>query len=234
MPTMPNGDDVEAMRSTAAGATATSSQQQSREPPPQQSASSPKSVDPTQPLLLLSTLALLVYLVPYKLGLTFFTLHPTAMVLAFAWAAASAVAIKRSGAEIGRTNPTKVHAWLMWVSFALTFVGAWVIYMNKEWRGKQHIKTLHALIGFAVIVSTFLHPIAAWTWLNPDTGTRRSDVTLRAWHRYLGVATILLAFAACVTGLKVEDDWLVRGGMTLILSVMLVPVLVPVKYLRRT
>ena len=186
-------------------------------------------VDAPRSLMVFCAAALVVYLVPLKLGWTFFSIHPVLMLAAFAACAPVGLSVKRSGGVVvvgsTRLRSTMVHAYLMWASLFLTAVAWWVVHEHKERNNKRHLTSWHSWLGIALILVTLSHPILAWTWLHPDVGTRRADVRLRRWHRWLGNASMVVAFATCATGIiKLErDDAVARVVAVLTLGAMLAP-----------
>ena len=73
-------------------------------------------------------------------GMVWFSLHPFLMFVAFATLAPAAILIKKIGGLINTTN----HGYLMMLATSLSLFGWYVIYSNKEAKGKPHLESYHA------------------------------------------------------------------------------------------
>ena len=96
-----------------------------------------------------------------------FHLHPLLMLLGFITAAGNAVTLKKIG---GLAN-TRLHIYLMSVTWVFALLGGYVIYTDKEMANKLHLTSLHGQIGAAVLTGLFLYQTpTGFYFLHPDTG----------------------------------------------------------------
>jgi hypothetical protein len=88
----------------------------------------------------------------------------------------------------------------MFVALLVIFFGYYVIYTNKEMRGKQHLTTTHAQLGAAALAGYLALGIFGSVALHPDFGVLRSNSFVRTAHKYGGRAMTALAWIVCVLG----------------------------------
>jgi protein-S-isoprenylcysteine O-methyltransferase Ste14 len=112
---------------------------------------------------------------PAGAGWRFFSWHPFLMIVGFIGMMGSSAVIKKLG---GYSN-TKMHGILSSSGLLLAFVGLYVIYMNKEKMGKDHITTAHALAGIVTLAGAVLPAVAGGVFLHPDFGMDKTNPMYR-------------------------------------------------------
>jgi hypothetical protein len=116
-----------------------------------------------------------VYVVSIKGEWTWFSWHPTSMIMAFIFLAGVSILTKKAGGYVN----TKFHGILMAIATILGCFGWYVIYTNKELFGKPHLVTLHAKIGVIVLLAYIALASFSIPTLNPDWGFLRTNKTIR-------------------------------------------------------
>jgi hypothetical protein len=105
------------------------------------------------PALLIFSIASSVWVGSLLHGWSWFSYHPTAMIIAYIAMAGNSALIKKIG---GKTN-TEIHGYMMTAAAALSAFGWYVIYTNKDMNGKPHNKTWHAWSGVATAAGDSSH-----------------------------------------------------------------------------
>ena len=115
----------------------------------------PQPPSPTKYWSLVGALATFALVGGYFAGIEpegqwrYFSWHPFLMTCGMVGVAGISAITKKRG---GYAN-TKMHGIMGWASIMLSFSGIYVIYQNKENNGYEHLKSLHAQVGLALIVT---------------------------------------------------------------------------------
>jgi hypothetical protein len=100
--------------------------------------------------------------------------------------------------KVGGYQNTKLHGYLYSASMAIAIFGWYVIYTNKEMKGKPHITTLHAKLGIAALIGYTALAVVGGVFLHPDWGVLRLNQTIRYAHKMGGRLFTLVAWTAVV------------------------------------
>lgn len=125
-----------------------------------------------------------------------FSWHPFSMVIAFILLAINATLIKKLGGAVN----TRMHGQLMIASFLIGLFGYYVIYTNKEMKGKPHLTSWHGKLGATVMIGYGLVGLFGGVALHPDWGMFKTNKTFRITHKYVARVLIALAWIDCVLG----------------------------------
>lgn len=134
---------------------------------------------------------------PTGAGWRFFSWHPFLMIVGFMGMMGSSAAIKKLG---GYSN-TKMHGILSSGGLLLAFAGLYVIYVNKERMGKDHITTTHALAGIVTLAGAVLPAVAGGVFLHPDFGIDKTNQLYRSAHKWFGRIVMASAWVVSFMGL---------------------------------
>ena len=125
----------------------------------------------------------------YRLKLVWFVLHPLMMLLAFSGLAPVAVLFKK----VGGLQNTNMHGNLMAGALLAGLFGWYVIYTNKTKLGKEHNTSWHGQLGVAVMLGWAALSFAGFAFLSPSFGLLKTSKLIRAVHKYVGKALMILA-----------------------------------------
>jgi hypothetical protein len=122
-----------------------------------------------------------------------------------------ALAVKTKRTGLG----TLRHAWAAWAAVACLAGGAWIAYEDKDRRGKRHLLSWHARVGFAAVCGAAASALVSWVLLHPERGWARNSRGVRRVHRWFGVGTFSCMLAAEILGFwKYENSWAAFSVLT--------------------
>ncbi|KAL7524938.1 hypothetical protein ACHAWF_001139 [Thalassiosira exigua] len=141
---------------------------------------------------------------PEGAGWRFFSWHPMLMMIGMVGMMGAAALTKKRG---GYTN-TKLHGIMAWVGIMVAGAGLYVIYQNKENMGKEHFTSLHSWAGLAAFGGVIGAGLAGGVVLHPDFGIDKQNKMIRAVHKNLSRALLMMAWCASLSGFKtlIGDD----------------------------
>jgi cytochrome b-561 domain-containing protein 2 len=146
-------------------------------------------------------------------GHSFFSWHPTMMILAYGWLLFEGIqSFSKSNPLLSRIKPSKkltIH-WIMTsLGLVCICVGMGVVYTHKEAMGKPHFTSLHSKLGAAANTCAFgaaLGGVLAKYRLSFGI-----PATIKLGHALFGVLVFILGTLALFTGLA--SQWFVEVVM---------------------
>ena len=133
-------------------------------------------------------------------GESWFPWHPLCMVTAFLATPVAAIVYKSPKFGGGGKENAIMHGNLMSGAALIGVAGWYVEHLSKEAAGKAHITSYHAWSGLVCLFFFVTGSIGSYIALNPDTGSLKTNKTVRATHKLSLRAAIALAFITILTG----------------------------------
>jgi hypothetical protein len=134
------------------------------------------------------------------LGASWFPWHPLCMVVAFLITPVAAIVYKSPKHGGGGKENTIMHGNLMTGAALVGSAGWYVEHLSKEAQGKAHITSYHAQAGLVCLFFFIVGSIGSYMALHPDTGSLKTNTTVRKTHKLSLRAAIALAFVTILTG----------------------------------